>query len=325
MSKHKTDLQYSISEIKTVYEELCDELAVLSRMVIQEDSHLPAYAVSIPYTRTRESSKATIEDDCLEHLYGQDARNHAAEIYSQTLFHEDQEKNTAIRAPGALACSQKTLKQAEKVNRLKEKFSELYFSSATNRSDRKFVRIEIQKYLSIKQTHRIINVLPDTPRLISFIWSGRKRNRSRMYAASVRRLLNEQRQSIPAGWESDQWGSHIDWEMQALSGIPDKETLVISRPVAPQSGANIFYAHDDENTRPFFNCSIPIMYPHNEKMRPVIRELHGYNGDEQHARKVRSSSQTEEEPLISRLNLYRYRETHRVFDNDSGQSPTATP
>lgn len=306
----------------TEYEKLRDLLAKLRLAIIEDDEELPAYVVRLPFPqkdveRPRLVVPAIIESQA-------EARAYATDCICLTTYINNgerrQDPRSAIRCPGVLATSESTYELIEAVNVQKNVVDKAVQAIA----DRSVIRSrEIRKAVPNfhnSHTTRMIHRLMHTPERVVLYWGSHSPKLVRRPVKRICEEIHADYELPPENWDIAKWHETLEGELAMLSGLNENEYLACREPIAPHPRANVYhYASNledgaDPQTPAVSPASLPLVYRMKSALLPMIKPLGTL--DVTYRRAERSDRKTQKEPLIKRLDLYRYKEEHRQFTEE---------
>lgn len=286
------------------FQRLRTKLDELGRAITTEDGGLPAYAARLPFPYEEQPLPTVLT---VEPLRDEDARAYGAELIRAVQFQEHQDPKAALRAPGLFAAGERTLGLIAEINELKDAF-EAGMNALQTRALKKEMAQKISPYLHRRQLARHITVLPAVPEKVSFTWAAHTPAITRRTVEQIWKQLQADAKQIPSDTDPEGWRLMLEHERRALEGLPGNEVLAQRKMLAPHPRANIYMAGENPTAAP---CNLPMFYPDGQAELPPLKLLETL--DRSWRRAERRDKRVEAEPLISRLNLYRYTEPYRKY------------
>ncbi|TJY57351.1 hypothetical protein E4T66_18265 [Sinimarinibacterium sp. CAU 1509] len=287
---------------------LTDAATAARRAILYDDAALPAYLAHVEARSKDTPLPSRIE---VLTLYDAPAREVIAQGVARLTYLEEQHPKAVERLPGVLACSASTLDTLTALNAAKAVFERR--ASALTQKQWKALRIRTDyARVNLLYAYRRVPVLASAPEKVSFSWLSQNVSIQRL---SVRRARELVLTSLGRAFElSARQRQEMQTEdMAALAGLQDDEVLAVRRALQPVPEVNWWL---DQTPEKPIKAVLPLAFPAGAAgVWPAIREL----GDlvvQRNKAPSRSDARCESDPLIPRLDLYRYREQYRECEAD---------
>lgn len=281
--------------------------------VAGRDAALPAYLARIKPRANGEPAATLITPATLE---GGEARNVLGAALATLTYADGQHPQALTRLPGVIACSAATLDALKALNAAKAEFEELA-STLTQKQWTALRRRRDYARLQLLSCYRTVPVLAQVPDRVSIGWLQNGASMQRLSAARARELV------ITSLGRAFEMSARQKQELQAeelaqLAGVPADEQLVVRRALPPVPEVNWWF--DDEAQAPIKGV-LPLAFPATPGGAwPEIRRLGPLAV--RPPRIERADARIEAEPLIDRLDLFRYRpEWRRLISQDAPATP----
>lgn len=245
-------------------------------------------------------------------------RHQAMRLIKQLEYLEDQAPREILIMAGFIAASPQTIEAAHQLNEAKCAFKESIITlkqqkiklpkitqAALNEAihdyhrHRKIAsnlnRIGLAR-LHLKQCYRLIPILPDHPKKISWTWA---------HTRSIKKITRQQAEQMLIKKGQDQG---IQYQLEKLYQLPANEPLAIIQELAPHLRANIVFHKDTSHSslRMMIKGPVPILYPENaaypipEYSPPTLKKAK--SGD----RLTRNDVKIDPHPYIPAIRAHRY-------------------
>ncbi len=304
MSDTNNDFLNERVTVKALYDQLISALNDLKYSITVADKDMPAIAYVLPMRHKDEKNVVTIEPST---LYNERARKHAANILSETLLRHHQDPRTALRCPGLIAASAKTLSIIRHVNILKLSLRDAIKNIDESRHIQKQEIAKIIPFFSKIQTLRKFTTIPQRPDKVSFGWATHTPTIKKITVPRLVERLDEHYKDKPDDWEMSAWENQYRLDSEKVSSLNKNETLVIKSKIAPHPQVRI-YMHGGHRE---VIGNIPVFYQISDNECPSDAELPPVRPlgvmDKRFRPAKRSDIKTQEKPFIHNLNVYRYK------------------
>lgn len=243
-----------------------------------------------------------------------DAREATAKVYCAFDYASDDVPTGAvISLVGAIAATEPTLALARAVNLLKDELASIKLAmdkvrvphpkkaGTTLSLYNEHVRYKLKRCrFHLVQATRHILVLdqhPYPPKRIGFVMASNDRKIETLTWQAVHDRLSRKRDAVA-----------VEADLSLLETLSRDEVFAHAVPAAPHVRANIAWQHPDRSiTRLQRRLAMPLLYPHNEGVQPVLSGPRLGPSE----RAARLDVQLEEKPLSASFQIYRYREAYR--------------
>ncbi len=295
----------TLAALGGTYEALSQALGALAERVSWQDAALPAYACELPVRQKGESPGGRI---ACRSLGARQARQFLGGHLANLRYSDGQDARAVQRLPGLVAAAPETMALVDEVNGLKKRFeNEAKQLDATSwsalRRRQPFAR------LNLLQVYKKIPTLPVAPRHVHFFWQRYATSGSRMTVADVRGLVASSLNNAPELSAAEKMSTFQE-EIRALADLPADELLVLRRPIAPHPEVLPWVGLEVQGALP---AVMPLFYPATPETRVPTGNLLEDFEPGLRERAVRSDRKCEDEPILPRLHVYRYRETQRQY------------
>ncbi len=231
-----------------------------------------------------------------------------AEIYQDIWYFEGKDGRETNSYYGLVAASTELLALAEKLNQSKTEFqSRVKLFKQQNASAlpelkayigyrNKPLNSQLQgsglARLHLKQAHRLVPILDETPTKVGFNWYSSGRSIKKISKQDALKKLENLGPDKP----------HIQPQWLNLSSINDKEPLALVQDLAPIIRANIQF---ENGQRKASNVALPILFPEHSFF-PEYSEP-PKEAPTERTRSRRSDNKLEDHPFLPSIRVYKYR------------------
>lgn len=296
-------------------ERLQHELEVLFDVLLASKDHVRVDAMfGIGFRPDDAVRDEPIEVRVLE---GDEAVDAAFEALTSIWVKIGQHPRETLRAPGVIALPKLAIEKIVQTNAIRTEIIGLV-GSIKRITDRRLVWKKFKgdgKGIVSKQVLRLTTVLTD-PLNINFYWDDTGSSGARRVAGDLLKeweeMLDQNHDQRPT-MDSAPEGSverTLLYAISQLSKINPMEQVAIRRPVQPHIRARV--RDGDAKVKPVI-CPVPFVYDiHACRVPPKIKSLPSYAPNAS-SRKATGLALLEDEPCIESMNLYQYKEGHRVY------------
>lgn len=283
------------AELRAVFTTTLSKLELATAelaLAVREEGELPAELV----TGTEDARKAT-------------ARIYGAFDYAN----DDTPTGAVVSLIGAIGASEATLAMARTVNSLKNDLAEIKMTmdkvrvphpekageTLTLYNDHLRYKLKRDRFHLVQATRHILvlDQYPYPPNRIGFVMVSNDRKIEALSWQAVHDRLSRKRDAVA-----------VEADLSLLETLSRDEVFAHAVPAAPHVRANIAWQHPDRSiTRLQRRLTMPLLYPHNEGVQPVLSGPRLGPSE----RAVRLDVQLEEKPLSASFQIYRYREPYR--------------
>lgn len=250
--------------------------------------------------------------------YGFTAREPAAEIYVQHFFDDEQDPRETVILPGLVAAGDSTRRLAHALNaarkQLKDALSAMdriqvrMTNPVTGRIRKERLGDLVLRDAGLARLHRIqvyrdVHVLERRPDNVSFVWARTRR---------VKRLsLQAVRERLMGMLDNPPQAELVREDLARLESLSRNEVLAFVEPMPCHARVNLAWRRPGETQgfdRAMRSAPIPLLYPAAaEDELPSLKPL----DPQRYAlrqRAKRRDLKIEDQPFLSTLSVYRYRE-----------------
>lgn len=297
-----------MTESYEAYTELVDAMSRLSVYFKKGVSEVRYLAnMPIPMKSTDQGDMFTKGED-LDRYRISSETTHPSEGLADALnaltrlqYYDGQDRKSTIRMPGLVVVPDEAIKVAMDINAKKSRFNML-IQTSTSHQEKQAIRSEFK--CSFLQAYRSIVIIDDPVELVTFSWAKGNQSIERITIGELRARIDRYYVGEPDTDSAAKVEGGIvnsSGMMNAIQGLNDSEIVALKREVKPHIKANHkpvdgkWRAHDG---------SIPILVSES-----AARTLKGIEplSRETTVRRKRASI-FEPEPIIEKLNCYRYLE-----------------
>lgn len=293
-----------LDDIQTNLQSLTQGLDELRRDILSDPNLTISELSWIPYRTTDQTElpgsvvpTPVAPDDALEIL---------AAAVTSTLYRDDQHAKSTIRVAGLVGASPSVIESIATVNRLKKAFKDSVKQVPIRQ------RRMLNKHLpglSRLQAYRELVSISRHPDEVHFFWAANKLGVARRTVAVMMDELRAEKDATPST-DIDLLRA-IEMDIEALAGLSPHEVVARARPIRLHPQCNVWIGGALAGQE---DAYLPVFYPVDPAEKsPKVRAL-GESSRGERQRAVRSDRKLQDEPLLERLDVYRYRETFRSFE-----------
>ncbi|MEQ8798005.1 MAG: DNA replication terminus site-binding protein [Salinisphaeraceae bacterium] len=301
------DLSAAKAAIATAASDLDDAVASLNGVLAAAEDRR-AITYELPMTRTPVAGDNggeghEVEPITVDRREGADARLAARRIIAALDYHPDQDASSPQRLVGVVGVPAAAIEAVANVNAAKARLRDAVAVIGQKRWSRERKHLARARTLCLLQCYRTLRIFPDGLDRVSFGWDAHG-------AAGIRLTVAEARARVSGpGHYGLAPERQVEAELATLAELPATEVLLMRKPLQPSPAANLWRpgqrrAEHCRTGLPFLVVTPP------DGPLPLIRDLPDFD-PEQARRSTRRDRYTEDEPLVDRLYLYRYRPAHR--------------
>lgn len=302
----------AISEAIAMVKQLEAELKVLVRMLNDSRHRLRVDAIfELEFRHEPKVDEAAPIP--VRRLEGSDAVEAAIDVLTCITMKETQNAKETLRSPGVVGLPREVIDKIIETNELRSNL-EMLIGKIKKPKDRRKVWGKFEA-ISPKQAMRCTPILKN-PQNINFFWTDTGTSGSRHVASDLVKEweelffeLHDRRPTMadaPKGSVEEGFLTAID-----LLRKLGHEQVAIWRPVKPHIRARV--REGEAPVRPIIS-SVPFVYDIDEcKFAPTIKPLLSYDVVTARRKSAGREPLLEKYPYIKKMNLYQYREPHRVY------------
>lgn len=296
-----------LDNIQANLEALTQGLGDLRRQ-IESDPNLTISELRwIPY---RTNDQADLPELVVPELVNPaDAVEVVASSVTSIYYREDQHAKSTIRVAGLVGVSPSVIEALAEVNRLKKAFKD----SVTEVPIRQ--RRQLIKHLpglSRLQAYRELVSISRHPDEVHFFWAANKVGVARRTVAVMLEELKVEKDATPST-DIDLLRA-IEMDIEKLAGMDPREIIARARPIRLHPQCNVWIGGSLAGQE---DAYLPVFYPVDPAQRaPKVRAL-GESSKGERQRAIRSDRKLDDEPLLERLDVYRYRVNFRSYEEAS--------
>lgn len=293
-----------LDDIQTNLQSLTQGLDELRRDILSDPNLTISELSWIPY-RTNDQTElpGTIVPEPVDPA---DALEVLSTAVTSTLYREDQHAKSTIRVAGLVGVSPSVIESIATVNRLKKAFKDSVKEVPTRQ------RRMLHKHLpglSRLQAYRELVSISRHPDEVHFFWAANKVGVARRTVAVMLEELRAEKDATPAT-DIDLLRA-IEIDIDALAGLSPHEVIARARPIRLHPQCNVWIEGVLAGQE---DAYLPVFYPVDPTQNaPEVRAL-GESSRGERQRAIRSDRKLQDEPLLERLDVYRYREAFRSFE-----------
>lgn len=298
--KRYHELVAAYDKVVCALDELWEHLTIIDR-------DLPAEVARIPVRESFDTS--TPASITVEWFKGVPARLEAAAAMCEIRYRPNQDRRATVRSQGVIAVSPRTLEIVHSVNNAKQvirsvlkslgeyrAFHYLYMH-ACNEGDTIHADGSPAD-VCISQLRRLIPILTEPPRQVSFSWTNSHTINTRCTRDVWLRKIS--RMIALSAEDPDRLKKYQEYYAAILDGVTESnQELVQRRPYPPKPLTNIRNQDGTTRLRP---VPLPIVLDARWSF-PAIHPLNSYVRSA--ARRMRSDLGTDVSPIVPGMNLYR--------------------
>lgn len=252
------------------------------------------------------------------------AREACAAIVRQYMYEDDQDPREVVILPGLVGSTEQVLRLAHAANarraRVKEALMALdrrevrITNPLTGRLHRErlgdvVLREEGLARLQRMQVYRDVHVLDRRPDRVGYVWA-RTRRVQRLSVVDVRELVLKFLKNPPQE-------PFARADLDRLRNLRDDEPLALVEAQPCHARVNLAWKTADGFERTMRPAAMPLLYPASPgEELPMFKPL-ADDREERHPRTQRQDRRLEEQPYLSTLPVFRYRQAQKSEDQTS--------
>lgn len=293
-----------LDDIQANLDNLAQGLGDLRRQIVNDPDLTISELRWVPY---RTSDQADLPESVVpESVNPDDAVEVVASSVTSIHYREDQHAKSTIRVAGLVGVSPSVIETLAEVNRLKQAFKK----SVTEVPIRQ--RRQLIKYLpglSRIQAYRELVFISRHPDEVHFFWAANKVGVARRTVAVMLDELKLEKDATPS--TDINLLRAIEMDIEALAGMNPTEVIAKARPIRLHPQCNVWVGGILAGQE---DAYLPVFYPIDSTQEPAKVRALGESSTGERQRAIRSDRKLEEEPLLARLDVYRYREVFRSYE-----------
>lgn len=293
-----------LTNIQANLENLTQGLGELRRHIMSDPNLTISELRWIPY---RTTDQADLPESILPELVEPaDALEVLSSAVTSIHYREDQHAKSTIRVAGLVGVSPSVIESLATVNRLKKAFKDSVKEVPTRQ------RRMLHKHLpglSRLQAYRELVSISRHPDEVHFFWAANKVGVARRTVAVMLDELKIEKDATPST-DIDLLRA-IEMDIETLAGMSPHEVIARARPIRLHPQCNVWIGGVLAGQE---DAYLPVFYPVDTTQEtPEVRAL-GESSKGERQRAIRSDRKLQDEPLLERLDVYRYREAFRSFE-----------